>query len=523
MSESKPENKAASLLAMIGPGLLIAATGVGAGDLATGAFSGAKLGLAVLWAVLVGAFIKFVLTEGLARWQLATGTTLLEGTARHFGRVTLCVFLAYLCVWSFFVGSALMSACGVAAHGIVAVLNPNADAAHNKIIFGLVHSAAALVLVQIGGYRLFEKMMSVCIAAMFVIVMATAIAVGPDWAAVAQGLVWPAIPQLDGDGVKWTVALMGGVGGTVTVLCYGYWIREEDRSGLGELKTCRIDLGTGYVMTALFGVGMVILGSQLEIDFSKKGATLVVELANQLETSLGAAGPAARYAFLLGAWGAVFSSMLGVWQSVPYLFADCWSLIREPARTESQRTNISTQSAIYRGSLFAIGTVPALGLFVSFQKVQLAYAVVGAAFMPILAVALIVLNGSAKRVGNKGRNTLVTTIVLIAIVLFFAWTGFTQTAEKVQKARGQAAQELSPDSTRSISSSIARRNGSISVTTGIVWKEPRSLSLMTVDGLMSTHTTLTHAGNRFPTATECSMVDSIRQKVTSRMLSRIVC
>ncbi|MGD8528679.1 MAG: Nramp family divalent metal transporter, partial [Methyloceanibacter sp.] len=68
-----------SLVAMVGPGLLLAATGVGAGDLATGSFVGSLLGTAVLWAVVVGALMKFFVTEGLARWQIATGETLLEG------------------------------------------------------------------------------------------------------------------------------------------------------------------------------------------------------------------------------------------------------------------------------------------------------------------------------------------------------------------------------------------------------------------------------------------------------------
>lgn len=72
-------------MAILGPGLLVAATGVGAGDLAA-AFAGSGLGTAVLWAVLVGAFVKFVVTEGLARWQLATGETLLEGAVLHIGR-----------------------------------------------------------------------------------------------------------------------------------------------------------------------------------------------------------------------------------------------------------------------------------------------------------------------------------------------------------------------------------------------------------------------------------------------------
>jgi hypothetical protein len=51
---------------------------------------------------------------------------------------------------------------------------------------------------------------------------------------------------------------MGGVGGTVTVLCYGYWIREENRQGAEDLRVCRIDLAVGYLMTALFGMAMVI-------------------------------------------------------------------------------------------------------------------------------------------------------------------------------------------------------------------------------------------------------------------------
>ena len=70
------------MFAAIGPGLLLAATGVGGGDLATGSFAGSILGTAVLWAVLVGAFLKFVVTEGLARWQLATGDSFLEVDGR---------------------------------------------------------------------------------------------------------------------------------------------------------------------------------------------------------------------------------------------------------------------------------------------------------------------------------------------------------------------------------------------------------------------------------------------------------
>src|SRR5262245_28125348 len=54
-------------------------------------------------------------------------------------------------------------------------------------------------------------------------------------------------------------------------------------------------------------------------------------------------------------------------------------------------------------------------------------------------------------------------------------------------------------SNRSTSFTSARKKGSTSVTRPTVWKEPRSASLMTVEGLMSTQTTFTHAGSRLPT------------------------
>jgi hypothetical protein len=41
--------------------------------------------MAVLWAVPVGVVLKWALTEGIARWQMATGTTLLEGWVTRLG------------------------------------------------------------------------------------------------------------------------------------------------------------------------------------------------------------------------------------------------------------------------------------------------------------------------------------------------------------------------------------------------------------------------------------------------------
>jgi Mn2+/Fe2+ NRAMP family transporter len=409
------------LLTVIGPGILVAATGVGAGDLATGAFTGSQLGTAVLWAVVVGALMKYVLNEGLGRWQLATGETLIEGSIRRLGRGIGWAFLPYLVLWSFFVGSALMSACGVALHALIPVFE---DAARAKVVFGVGASLLGLVLVFLGGFRLFEKVMGVCIAIMFVTAIVTAAMLWPGMGAFARGLLVPTIPDVDGAGLTWTIALIGGIGGTVTVLCYGYWIREAGRAGRKDMTTCRIDLGVGYAMTAVFGIAMVIIGSSVEI--TGKGAGLLVTLSDRLGESVGSVG---RWAFLLGALGAVFSSLLGVWQAVPYIFADVWRLsFRGADDAIAPGAAVDTRGIAYRGYLVAIAVIPMAGLLVSFREIQKLYAVIGAAFMPLLAVLLLILNGRADWVGVDMRNRWPALTGLVVTLGFFGWVAWTKWA-----------------------------------------------------------------------------------------------
>jgi Mn2+/Fe2+ NRAMP family transporter len=202
---------------MLGPGVLLAATGVGGGDLATASFAGGLLGTAILWAAVFGAILKFVVTEGLTRWQLATGTTFLEGVVARIGPVAIWLFLPYLLLWSFFVGAAQMSACGVTLHAIFPVFE---SAETGKIVFGIASGLVGLGLVWRGGYALFEQLMRICILLMFASVLTTAIRLWPGAGEVLQGLFVPRIPDIE-DSVTWTVALIGGIGGTVTVLCYG--------------------------------------------------------------------------------------------------------------------------------------------------------------------------------------------------------------------------------------------------------------------------------------------------------------
>lgn len=411
-------------LRLFAPGILIAATGVGSGDLITAAFGGSKLTAGIAWAALVGSLLKWTLNEGLARWQMATNTTLLEGWQDHLGRWFRYVFFGYLLLWSFVTGGAMVNACGVAGYALWPIVD---NPAQSKIIWGIIHSAAGLLLVYFGGFKLFEKMMGVCIAIMFCTVMVTAILIASDSSTWTQLFTFK-FPTAPGDR-RWMIGILGGVGGTVTLLSYGYWIREAGRTGREGVRTCRLDLAAGYLMTGLFGVAMILIGSRLTL--SGKGDTVALLLAEQLETALGSAGSFARWAFLLGFWGAVFSSLLGVWQSTPYFFTDLALLGRRHSAAERQ-TVVYEKTPVYRATLFAMSVIPLILLWRPIAEIQLAYTVLGAFFMPLLALTLLLLNNS-RRLPAEFRSSPWINAILFLTLAFFGYQGALEIIEAISR------------------------------------------------------------------------------------------
>ena len=394
-------------------GLLVAATGVGAGDLITASLAGSNLGLVILWAAAAGALLKWVLNEGVARWQMATSKTLLEGWVDHLGGVVHWVFFAYFIVWSYIVGGALINACGVAGAGLLPLGDPHSS----KIVWGIVHSAVGLAIVRAGGFRAFEAVMSILAGLMVVTVLLTLILISPDWQDVVRGLAIPTVPR---QGAGWLLAVMGGVGGTVTLLCYSYWIREKGRAGKQGVKDCRFDLAVAYSLTAFFGIAMVIIGSRVKVVGS--GDTVALVLADQLA---GALGPPGKYLFLLGFWGAVFTSLLGVWQGVPYMFADYLRLRSRDRGSRAESADLKLTPA-YRLYLLALGVLPLSLLWLKVQLVQYVYGIIGALFMPFVAVTLLLLNNRVRLVGRKYKNGWITNLLLVLTLAFFSYVGLRE-------------------------------------------------------------------------------------------------
>ncbi|HSG71503.1 MAG TPA: hypothetical protein VLA12_13865, partial [Planctomycetaceae bacterium] len=133
-----------------------------------------------------------------------------------------------------------------------------------------------------------------------------------------------------------------------------------------------------------------------------------------------------RCGFLIGAFGAVFSSLLGVWQSVPYLFADFYELSKKRL-AEGKRPEVNTESVAYRGYLYGLAIVPVIGLtLVPFSQAQKINAIVGALVIPALAGILLYLNNRVDLVGEQFRNRRRTNVVLVLTLLFFLLAGLME-------------------------------------------------------------------------------------------------
>lgn len=392
---------------LVGPGFVTAATGVGTGDLIAALVAGAAFGMTLGWAILLGSLFKFYFTEGMGRWQLATGQSILEGW-HSLGKWATGYFGVYSIIWGFSYGAAAMSTSAIMMVTMFPIMPLWA--------WAVIHGLAGLALVMLGHYQLFEKVMTLMVGLMFITVVGSAVILLPDIGNIVSGFV----PRTGGSSLLLVLGLLGGVGGTITMASYGYWIREKNWEGKSWIPMMRMDSATGYIITAIFTLSLLVVGAEflfgtgIEIN----GEEGLVSLSNLYSDEFGSF---ARWLFLIGAWSAAFSSLLGVWNGVPYLFADFVRMVRKKG-TDSDR-KVSKKDFAYRAYLLWLTFPPMLLLFFG-QPVLLVilYGALGALFMPFLAISLMLLLNS-KRVDREFRNGWVTNTVLTACVVVFVYLG----------------------------------------------------------------------------------------------------
>ncbi len=329
----------------LGPGVIMAASGIGASDIIAATVSGAVCGRALLWTLALGVFLKFVLSEGIARWQLATGTTALEGWARHLPRWVLALFAGYLVLWATAVSGALVSGCGLAIENITrgAVPRTWGGFAHAVVAFALIYSAHA---------KGFSRVIKPLIVLMFVSIVLCAALTFSDPFSAAKGLFVPTIPPAGGPHI---FSLIGGIGGSLTLLSYNYLLREENKVDPRNLRAVRIDLMIAYLFTAFFGLSVMLIAHRA---FYVPGIAITDrEAVSRMAEQLAAiTGPAGFYIYSIGFWAAVAASLFGVWQTIPSVFVDCYSLLGRIPREHHERA-LRLTSRQFRAALIFMALV----------------------------------------------------------------------------------------------------------------------------------------------------------------------
>lgn len=387
---------------LIGPGLVAAATGVGAGDLVATLVAGSRFGYALLWAAVLGCIVKIALSEGAARYHLSTESTIFEGW-RSLGAWTSWYFGIYILVWGFIYGATAMSATALP----LAVLFPVLPLPAWAIVAGV----ASFLFVALNRYETFERVMKVLVAVMFVVITGLAVLVAPGLSDVLGGLV-PSLPE---GSVFYTLGLIGGVGGTITTAAYGYWVNTKGWRGPAWIPMMRLDNGVAYAVTGTFVVAMLIVGAELlhsaQIALAA-GDRGLLNLSDVLEERF---GQPVAIAFLVGFAATAMSSLFGVWHGVSLLFSD----FVEHMRGQTERSERPERQWPFRAYLAWL-TFPSM-LLLFFDEpflLVIIYGVVGAFFMPFLAVTLLLLLNS-KRVPAEDRNGWLSNGVLAASALLF--------------------------------------------------------------------------------------------------------
>ncbi len=364
-----------------------------------------------------------MLQEGIARWQLATGKTALEGWADH---------LPAWVKWYFGVYLVLLDRRGQrVAHQRD---RPRHGQPHRRRDSAIVGRGRAQpdrrrLLIYFGGYNNFEKLMKLLVGVMGFSILFCAMFTLHEPAAALQGLLVPTIPAGSG---TYVLSLIGGVGGSITMLSYNYWMREENMRGGGFLSYVRGDIAIAYIFTAIFGGSIMLIANDAFFTHGRGADATPRRCRAWRRRSATCSAPFGRIAFSVGFWAAVFASLLGVWQSVPYLYADFYGIVTKMS-PEARREVVKVTSTPYRLALAFISLVPIPFAFTG-QPIQIViiYTIVSSLFVPFVAATLLYLNNRVAWTEPVPKNSWITNLLLVAILVLFAIVGAQEVMNRLR-------------------------------------------------------------------------------------------
>jgi manganese transport protein len=311
-------------LKRIGPGMILAASIVGSGELIATTTLGAKVGYTAMWIIILSCLIKPVVQAELGRYVIATGETGLAGFNRVPGPRAKVNWIVW--AWAAMTMMTLMQI-GAMFAGVSQVMNLLIPSISVKLWVG-VFLAITLALLLGGGYERIERlaMVKVGLFTMLTFLAALLLIRMPQyfsWEAFWGGFEF----KLPGAGFADAVAVFGITGvGASELFMYPYWCVEKGYARFagrrdasaewrhrarGWVRVMHTDIVASMIVYTVATVAFYLLGAGVlnGMGLVPKADEMISTLSNIYTQTL---GPWSRWLFYAGAiitlYGTIFAA-----------------------------------------------------------------------------------------------------------------------------------------------------------------------------------------------------------------------
>ncbi len=371
---AEPPRTLFGILRRIGPGMILAASIVGSGELIATTTLGAEVGYVALWAILLSCILKPAIQAEIGRHSVATGETGLAG----FNHVPGPRVGVNWIVW----GWALMILMtrfqiGAMFGGVAQALNiafPSIPV--NLWVLGLLVLTLALLLG--GGYERIEGLATVKVAlfSMLTVLCAVLLTRHPgdfSWGKILDGLRF----QLPRGGLASAVAVFGITGvGASELFMYPYWCVEKGyarfagkqeptaawkRRAMGWIHVMHVDILVSMFIYTAATVAFFLLGAGvLHTRGMVPSANDMIPVLSKMYTET--LGHWALWLFYPGAIATLYGTIFAATAAESRIAADLCRLLGL-FRADDYRTRVR-----YRRKFVWILTAIGAGLFLIFQS-----------------------------------------------------------------------------------------------------------------------------------------------------------
>ena len=385
-------------LRRIGPGLILAASIVGSGELIATTTLGAQVGYTALWIIVLSCAVKPVVQAELGRHTIATGETGLEALDHLPGPRLGVSWLVW--AWAAMVLMTLLQV-GAMFGGVAQAITLLVPAVGERA-WVLVFLALTLALLLGGGYARIERLAVVKVGLFTLVTVLAAVVLMRmpryfNWSGLREGVRLRLPPQ----GIATAAAVFGitGVGAT-ELFMYPYWCVEKgyarfvgrreptpewQRRARGWIRVMHVDILASLVIYTLATLAFYLLGAGIlhGMGLVPAARDMIPVLSNIYTQTL---GRWALWVFYVGAIATLYGTIFAATAAHSRIFADMCRLLGLFARDDAAARRRWRQAFVL---VLTLAPVVLYWLFASPVKMVIAGGIAQATMLPLVGAGAV--------------------------------------------------------------------------------------------------------------------------------------